>query len=107
MQQVIQMFRLMVFNIVISKRDDHAKNFSFQHRDENWKLSPAYDLLPSSGFNGYHTPTINGQGEPTLKDVTAIASEIGLAANQAKEIIEQVRDICHQNKMAKFNLRNQ
>lgn len=105
MQQVAQMFRLMVFNIIISNRDDHAKNFSFQYIDGNWKLSPAYDLLPSSGFNGYHTTTINGQGEPTLKDVTAVATEIGLSANQAKEIIEQVTNICQKNKMSKFSLK--
>ena len=105
MQQVAQMFRLMVFNVIISNRDDHAKNFSFQYIDGNWKLSPAYDLLPSSGFNGYHTTTINGQGEPALKDVIAIATGIGLSANQAKEIIEQVANVCRKNKMAKFNLR--
>ena len=58
-QQVTQMFRLMVFNVIISNRDDHAKNFSFQYIIDNWKLSLAYDLLPSSGFNGYHTTTIN------------------------------------------------
>lgn len=104
MQQVTQMFRLMVFNIIISNRDDHAKNFSFQYIDGNWYLSPAYDLLPSSGFNGYHTTTINGQGEPTLKDVLSVAAETGLSANHAKEIIGQISDICHQNKMARFNI---
>jgi Uncharacterized protein related to capsule biosynthesis enzymes len=66
MEQVAEMFRLMVFNILISNRDDHAKNFSFQWINGAWKLSPGYDLLPSSGFNGYHTTTINGKGEPTL-----------------------------------------
>ena len=66
MEQVISMFRLMIFNILISNRDDHAKNFSFQWINGTWKLSPAYDLLPSSGFNGYHTTTINGKGEPEL-----------------------------------------
>ncbi len=105
MQQVAQMFRLMVFNIIISNRDDHAKNFSFQYINGNWKLSPAYDLLPSSGFNGYHTTTINGQGEPTSKDVIAVATEIGLPINQAKGIIEQVTDVCQKNKMAKFSLK--
>ena len=34
----------------------------------NMELSPAYDLLPSSGFNGYHTTTINGKGEPELSE---------------------------------------
>jgi serine/threonine-protein kinase HipA len=37
----------MVFNVAIKNRDDHAKNFSFQLIDGEWKLSPAYDLLPS------------------------------------------------------------
>ncbi len=61
--------------------------------------------MPSNGFNGYHTTTINGQGEPTSKDVIAVASEIGLPINQTKEIIEQVTDVCQKNKMAKFNLK--
>ncbi|MGL5893104.1 MAG: type II toxin-antitoxin system HipA family toxin, partial [Bacteroidales bacterium] len=54
MNQVYELFRLMVFNIVISNRDDHAKNFSFQLVDGAWRMSPAYDILPSNGFNGYH-----------------------------------------------------
>ena len=33
MEQVAEMFRRMVFNILISNRDDHAKNFSFQWID--------------------------------------------------------------------------
>ena len=78
MEQVISMFRLMIFNILISNRDDHAKNFSFQWINGTWKLSPAYDLLPSSGFNGYHTTTINGKGEPELSDIITVASEVGI-----------------------------
>ena len=56
-------------------------------------------------INGYHTTTINGQGEPTLKDVTTVATEIGLSGTQAKEIIEQITEICQKNKMAKFNIK--
>ena len=103
-RQVEQMFRLMIFNIIISNRDDHAKNFSFQYTG-TWRLSPAYDLLPSNGFNGFHTTTINGQGEPSLKDVLALAKEIGLSQSRANEIIEQVSDICHQCKMTKYILK--
>lgn len=105
MQQVKEMFRRMVFNIVISNRDDHAKNFSFQYRGGAWQLSPAYDLLPSTGFNGYHTTTINGQGEPTKNDVLVLAKEVGLQLNQATKIIQQIEDICHQKRMAKFDLK--
>lgn len=102
MEQVAEMFRLMVFNILISNRDDHAKNFSFQWINGAWKLSPAYDLLPSSGFNGYHTTTINGKGEPTLTDIIAIASEAGMSKQQATQILEEVSDKCNRTKMSKF-----
>lgn len=105
MGQVDEMFRLMVFNILISNRDDHAKNFSFQLVDGAWKLSPAYDLLPSNGFNGYHTTTINGKGEPTLSDIIIVATEIGLSKQSATQIIEKLTEICTTRKMAKFKLR--
>jgi len=102
MEQVAEMFRLMVFNILISNRDDHAKNFSFQWINGTWKLSPAYDLLPSSGFNGYHTTTINGKGEPTLIDIITIASEAGISKQHATQILEEVSDKCTRTKMYRF-----
>ena len=105
MEQVTEMFRLMVFNILILNRDDHAKNFSFQFIDRAWKLSPAYDLLPSSGFNGYHTTTINGKGEPTLADTIAVATEIGLSKQCATQIIEELTERCAAKKMAKFKIK--
>lgn len=102
MEQVAEMFRLMVFNILISNRDDHAKNFSFQWVDGAWKLSPAYDILPSSGFNGYHTTTINGKGEPKLSDTLVLATEIGLSKQSAIQTIEELTEKCTARKMAKF-----
>lgn len=105
MEQVTEMFRLMVFNLLISNRDDHAKNFSFQWIDGAWKLSPAYDLLPSSGFNGYHTTTINGKGEPTLADTLVVATEIGLSKQSATQIIDELTEKCVTRKMMKFKLR--
>lgn len=91
MEEVYRLFRLMVFNIAIKNRDDHAKNFSFQLIDGEWKLSPAYDLLPSSGFNGFHTTTINNNGEPTISDVMAVADRVGLNKTRAAEIIEEIK----------------
>lgn len=105
MQQVIQMFRLMVFNCFISNRDDHAKNFSFQYVNGNWKLSPVYDLLPSKGFNGYHTTTINDHGDPSLNDVLTLAKEVGITDIQAKSIISDIRTICMETNMLKYDLR--
>ena len=102
MEQVAEMFRLMVFNVLISNRDDHAKNLSFQWANGAWKLSPAYDLLPSNGFNGYHTTTINGKGEPALADVITLAAEIGLSKQYATQTIEELTEKCVTKKMVKL-----
>lgn len=88
--EVEKMFRLMVFNVAIGNKDDHAKNFSFIYRDQNWKLSPAYDLLPSSGFNNNHTTTINGKGKPVLKDCLEVAKLTSFPLKMAKKIMDEV-----------------
>jgi serine/threonine-protein kinase HipA len=77
MEEVGMLFRVMAFNVSIKNRDDHAKNFAFQLINGEWKLSPAYDLLPSSGFNGFHTTTVNNNGEPTLHDMMTVADKSG------------------------------
>jgi serine/threonine-protein kinase HipA len=92
MEEVKALFRLMVFNVAIRNRDDHAKNFSFQLVDDEWKLAPAYDLLPSSGFNGFHTTTINNNGEPTVEDMITVAEKAGLSKQYATEIIQIIRN---------------
>lgn len=97
MEEVYVLFRQMVFNVAIKNRDDHAKNFSFQLINGEWKLSPAYDLLPSSGFNGFHTTTINNNGEPTTDDMMAVALKVGLNKQRATEIIQEINTLVKEN----------
>jgi serine/threonine-protein kinase HipA len=104
MEEVYSLFRLMIFNIVISNRDDHAKNFSFQYKNGIWILSPAYDILPSRGFNGYHTTTVNGQGEPKMNDILQVASEVSLSKNRINEIMEQVINICRSENKLNYSI---
>jgi len=42
-----ELFRRMCFNAMISNLDDHPRNHAFIAKEEDWKLSPAYDLTPS------------------------------------------------------------
>ncbi|GAB6013302.1 type II toxin-antitoxin system HipA family toxin [Viscerimonas tarda] len=97
MEEVYALFRQMVFNVAIKNRDDHAKNFSFQLIDGEWKLSPAYDLLPSNGFNGFHTTTINNNGEPSVNDIMAVAEKVKLNKQRATEIIQEINKLVKEN----------
>ena len=93
-EEVYKLYRLMVFNVLIKNRDDHARNFSFLLKNNKWKLSPAYDLLPSSGFNGFHSTTIAGKGDPKYKDIQSVAESLGLNKNKTKDIYEMIEAKC-------------
>ena len=73
-------------NYLIENKDDHAKNFAFIYRDGEWHFSPAFDILPSDGMNGFHTTSINDCIEPTKDDLIAVAVKAGLNKKEAEEI---------------------
>lgn len=89
--EVEKMFRLMVFNVLIGNKDDHAKNFSFIYTNNTWKCSPAYDILPSNGISGEHTTSIAGNGKPKVEDMLRVSAQTSIPKTKATRIIDQVR----------------
>lgn len=49
-----ELFRRMCFNALISNIDDHPRNHAVVAMDADWKLSPAYDLTPSTPISVAH-----------------------------------------------------
>lgn len=43
-----ELFRRMCFNALISNTDDHPRNHAVIAREQDWHLSPAYDLTPAT-----------------------------------------------------------
>lgn len=95
--EVWKMFRLMCFNYLINNKDDHAKNFTFLYNDTHWQLSPAYDLLPSSGFNGYHTTSFDGDILPSDKSILRIAFKSGLDEKKAKKVFSDMKETINES----------
>lgn len=61
-----EMFRRMVFNVVVRNQDDHTKNISFlMDEDGVWRLSPAYDMgyayNPNGVWTSTHQMSVNGK----------------------------------------------
>lgn len=93
--QVEQLYRLMCFNVFAHNRDDHSKNFTYLYdaQAEKWVLSPAYDLTYSYSLNGEHATTVNGEGQnPGLKDLIAVAKNIGISEATARSVAFDVHD---------------
>jgi serine/threonine-protein kinase HipA len=92
--QAQEMFRRMVFNVVIRNQDDHTKNISFlMGEDGVWRLSPAYDMLysynPNGGWTATHQMSINGKFDNiTRKDLLECGARNNI--KRASSIIDEV-----------------
>ena len=96
-QDLYELYRRMIFNIIGRNQDDHAKNFAFLMDEKGtWSLSPTYDITYANG-TGYtknHQLSLRGKtNDFTKKDLLEIAKLHSLKENIAKEIIEQTIDI--------------
>ncbi len=94
-QELTKLLILMVFNVRIKNKDDHAKNFSFMKRNNAWQLSPAYDLVKSKGFGNQHATAVLGVGNPNRNDMMRLAKEINYPTKKMTQIIDKVFDICN------------
>jgi len=92
--QAQEMFRRMVFNVVVRNQDDHTKNISFLMDESGiWRLSPAYDMgyayNPSGLWTATHQMSVNGKFDNiTRKDMLECAALNNI--RNAGEIIDQV-----------------
>lgn len=68
-----EMFRRLVFNVVVRNQDDHTKNISFlMDESGKWRLSPAYDMgyayNPQGGWTATHQMSVNGKFDGITRD---------------------------------------
>jgi serine/threonine-protein kinase HipA len=62
-QDLIRGFSQMVFNVMANNRDDHVKNVAFMmDKNQEWTLTPAYDLMYAEGPGGEHSMNLSGEG---------------------------------------------
>ena len=98
--QAQEMFRRMVFNVIVRNQDDHTKNISFLMGEEGvWRLSPAYDMgysyNPNGGWTATHQMSINGKFDDiTRKDLLECGAKNNI--KNASLIIDEVCEIASQ-----------
>lgn len=90
--ELLNLYRLMCFNVFAHNRDDHSNNFTFLCEHGDWRLAPAYDLTWSNSIGGEHATTIAGEGRnPSMKDLLAVAKKAGIKESTARMIADEVR----------------
>jgi serine/threonine-protein kinase HipA len=91
-REIIKALQRCVFNVAMNNRDDHSKNFCFMLNAQNeWVLSPPYDLTYATGLRGEHFMDVGGEGKaPTREHVLKVARAGGLKDSEAGKVIDTI-----------------
>lgn len=87
-----ELFRRMVFNILIDNTDDHEKNHALIMNDaQQYQLSPAYDILPSAQALGFQQMRVGEQeADSTIENALSMSQLFSLTKDQAAKEVRAV-----------------
>jgi serine/threonine-protein kinase HipA len=95
-QELEQLYRRAVFNIIARNQDDHTKNIAFlMDRRGDWRLAPAFDVTyaynPDGAWTSQHQMTLSGKRDGFSRaDLLAAASFADIKKRRAGEILDDV-----------------
>lgn len=91
LEDIREVARRMIFNVLASNLDDHGKNHAFQLHEatRSWSLTPAYDLTFSPGIL-QRGMTVAGELWPSGKTMEALCLDAGLSAGEYYETLQKV-----------------
>ena len=87
-----ELFRRMVFNILIDNTDDHIKNHGFLHVGDNkYRLAPVYDVHPQGTHLQYMgMPLVNENASPSLEQLLAEVHHFHYQSNEAINVVREL-----------------
>jgi serine/threonine-protein kinase HipA len=93
-----ELFRRMVFNILMDNTDDHEKNHALLMDDaQHLLLAPAFDVLPAGQGLGYQQMRVGRDGaDSTLENAYSEAALFALSTDEAMAEATQVARVCEQ-----------
>lgn len=91
---MIELWRRVVFSVLISNTDDHLRNHVFLRIDDKgWRLSPVYDVNPSSdNTSSLSTMISEGDYSATIENALSVAEYFELSSEVADKIISEVKN---------------
>lgn len=91
-----QLWRRIVFNILISNTDDHLRNHGFLYARKGWRLAPAFDLnpVPQTVKSRNLSMAINeADNTASLEIAMEVADHFYVKPERAREIAKQVGSV--------------
>jgi serine/threonine-protein kinase HipA len=86
-----QLYRRIVFGILIGNRDDHLRNHGFLRTPHGWRLAPAFDINPNPDKREHALAIDANDPSPSVRHLHATHALYRLTATRAGAIEEEVR----------------
>lgn len=86
-----QLWRRILFNILVSNTDDHLRNHGFLLTPSGWQLSPAYDMNPDEYGSGLHLNITETSNELDISLALSVAKYFKLTSESADKILKEMR----------------
>lgn len=94
-EDLLELWKRIVFSILISNTDDHLKNHGFLYiNQKGWKLSPLYDVNPSNdNKNVLSTYITENDNTQSLDLALSICDYFEINYQEAKKIVNEMKSI--------------
>ncbi len=94
-RQMHELFRRLVFNILIDNTDDHEKNHVLLvGPDQHYALAPAFDVLPCAQSLGYQAMEVGERGaESSIDNALSACAQYWLSPPAARDEARRVAEV--------------
>ncbi len=92
-EELAELWRRVVFSVLISNTDDHLRNHGFLHvKGDVWRLAPAFDLNPdpSPGPTYLATAIDDSDDVASINAALAVADFFRLTDQRARSLLDEV-----------------
>lgn len=86
-----QLWRRILFNVMVSNTDDHLRNHGFLLTESGWQLSPAFDMNPNEYGTGLHLNIDENSNELDISLVLSVSKYFKLNTDKANKILREMK----------------
>ncbi len=96
-EDLIEIWKRIVFNMLVSNTDDHLRNHAFILEKKGWKLSPLYDVNPVPYGNELSLLVDDVDNSISIELAVSVSSRFGIPHEEADKLSDKMISIVRDN----------
>ena len=89
-EDLLELFKRILFSIAVSNTDDHLRNHGFLLTTRGWRLSPLYDVNPNPQGRGLSLNISSYDNSLSFELAKDQASYFGLGKEKAQNLVDDL-----------------